>query len=278
MKKVILTDTLTGEEVAPVTNIDNIEGAEDIVYSKEIIDEDTFPDINKLTRDELKKDLFIDMWNEACTVKGVMYGTTPTKVGKYNEESDDFDLNGITGIKWPEAIALYNYRLTSADYFSGRWSNTPGLRTNLNPFSLFFAYRVNLSRACGQDMEVFVVSNNAGQYCLATDISNAFVSLKLRKIVGIINVSEIIYFTNTFNKCISLEEFTLYGLKASLDLKYSSKLTFETLQYLVTNAINTTPIIITVHPDVYSKLTDEENAEWYQLNQNALDKQITFAV
>ena len=50
------------------------------------------------------------------------------------------------------------------------------------------------------------------------------------------------------------------------------------LQYLVDNAINETPITVTVHPDVYAKLTDETNVEWYAVNTSAQAKQISFAM
>ena len=51
----------------------------------------------------------------------------------------------------------------------------------------------------------------------------------------------------------------------------------ESLQYLVNNASNTAPITITVHPDVYAKLTDEANADWYAVNTAAQAKNIAFA-
>lgn len=45
---------------------------------------------------------------------------------------------------------------------------------------------------------------------------------------------------------------------------------------MVTNAANTAAITITVHPDVYAKLTDEDNAEWHQILIDAEDKNIQF--
>ena len=34
---------------------------------------------------------------------------------------------------------------------------------------------------------------------------------------------------------------------------------------------------VSVHPDVYSKLTDEANTEWYQILLDAAEKNIQFA-
>lgn len=36
-------------------------------------------------------------------------------------------------------------------------------------------------------------------------------------------------------------------------------------------------ITITVHPSVYSKLTDESNTEWHKVLLDAAEKNITFA-
>lgn len=56
----------------------------------------------------------------------------------------------------------------------------------------------------------------------------------------------------------------------------SPLLSRESLEYLVENAANTAPIAITVHPDVYAKLTDESNAEWYAVNEVAIARDIQF--
>ena len=40
---------------------------------------------------------------------------------------------------------------------------------------------------------------------------------------------------------------------------------------------NSKAITITVHPDVYAKLTDESNADWHALMASAAAKNITFA-
>ena len=58
---------------------------------------------------------------------------------------------------------------------------------------------------------------------------------------------------------------------------YAPNLTLETVSFAVSQSANTTPITITVHPDVYAKLTDEANAEWHQVLIDAAAKNITFA-
>lgn len=80
-----------------------------------------------------------------------------------------------------------------------------------------------------------------------------------------------------FNGCHSLKEFRMYDLKTDLDLRDSPLLSYDTFDCMITNARNTEAITITVHPDVYSKLIDETNAEWHSLIGRGAEKNITFA-
>lgn len=78
-------------------------------------------------------------------------------------------------------------------------------------------------------------------------------------------------------------------IKKSLDVHTSPLLTFSTMQYLVANAANTSSITVTVHPDVYAKLTgdttnaaaaaltSDELAQWTALATTANSKNISFA-
>ena len=77
--------------------------------------------------------------------------------------------------------------------------------------------------------------------------------------------------------CKSLQEIRIKQLRYNVDLKYSPLLTLESFQYLVENATNTSAITVTVHADVYAKLTDPQQADWYAVNTAAQGKQISFA-
>lgn len=74
----------------------------------------------------------------------------------------------------------------------------------------------------------------------------------------------------------ALEYFRMQ-LVASLDLRTSPLITLDTFEFLIGHAANTSPITITVHPDVYAKITDETNTEWYALLDAAAAKDISFA-
>lgn len=80
-----------------------------------------------------------------------------------------------------------------------------------------------------------------------------------------------------FTRCKSLQEIRIKLLRYNVNLKDSPLLTLESFQYLVENATNTSAITVTVHADVYAKLTDPQQADWYAVNTAAQGKQISFA-
>lgn len=110
-------------------------------------------------------------------------------------------------------------------------------------------------------------------------LSHAFAQCtNLKRIIGVINCSYLAKCPNAFGNCQKLEEVKLFNLKIDISFSSSPLLSLASLQYLVTNAANgSTAITVTVHPDVYVKLTDTANTEWYALLQTALGKNISFA-
>lgn len=83
-------------------------------------------------------------------------------------------------------------------------------------------------------------------------------------------------------------EYMTPKIKVNFAIRWFSKLTLFTMKYIVENAANTSAITITVHPDVYAKLTGdidneaaaalsaEELAQWAALVGQAAAKQIQF--
>lgn len=94
---------------------------------------------------------------------------------------------------------------------------------------------------------------------------------------------------SAFSSCAALEEVHLYKLAYNVSFDQSPILSLASLQYLVENATNTKTITVTVHPDVYAKLTGditnaaaaaltaEELAQWQQVMTDAMAKNISFA-
>lgn len=144
----------------------------------------------------------------------------------------------------------------------------------------------------------------------ATQYNNTFMYesqlINISFVNGYGNVKVRGVFTNTFYSCPLLERIltpltptsnvlagcfsyckSLYELKldldnnsssvTSIDISAVSLWSLESAQYTVQNKTCGQAITITVHADVYAKLTDEGNTEWHKVWQDAQDKQISFA-
>lgn len=74
-----------------------------------------------------------------------------------------------------------------------------------------------------------------------------------------------------------LKHIELTNLSADITFEKCPELDLESFRFMVEKAIKA--ITITVHPDVYAKLTDREgHPDWWQLKEDAAAKQISFAV
>lgn len=100
----------------------------------------------------------------------------------------------------------------------------------------------------------------------------------LREIWGDITLmSQPLQATSAFDDCAKLEYVHFKGLNGSVSFKDCPLIRLECFRYMVDNANNgVKAITITVHPDVYSRLTDEQNTEWNALLDDALEKKINF--
>ena len=128
--------------------------------------------------------------------------------------------------------------------------------------------------------------------CTVTQTMVLTSAMELQAIIGDVTIStnneNPISFSSAGLGFPKLEYFHI-TIKTSFDVRTSPLLTFSTMQYLVTNAANTSPITVTVHPDVYAKLTgdttnaaaaaltSDELAQWTALVTTANGKNITFA-
>ena len=92
----------------------------------------------------------------------------------------------------------------------------------------------------------------------------------LRLIDGTIDLSGITGNIRLCDVCPALEEIRIKNLKSNIFFADSPLLSLTSIQYMVDNAANTTPITITLHPDAYARLTDE-------IITAATAKQINFA-
>lgn len=213
---------------------------------------------------DAKKQLFIDLWNKACE-----------GYGKYNTETGFFELNGLTDITFDQAIEIYNKTGYIGQNKIGYGYKINNCRTNLpEPNKLFDVNIAAVYRNFGGE-----VLNITGTY------SNRHINLnqsfqdcnylkKIQPTLQVMNTSG--NDNNSFQGCLELEEVRLYDVKINISFSNCSKLSYDSLKFLVDNAKGASQITITLHPNVFAKLT-EGDEEWQALNELALSKQITFA-
>jgi hypothetical protein len=200
----------------------------------------------------------------------------------YNEQTGFYELNELTNITEEQMRNIYVYTSGAINQndLSGKFSNLP-IRTNFpfkaNPGDYFGNANIGAMFATNRTIEVI----NIGPTIYPNYISYAFTQCdKLRKILTVINLNSYEIdkpITTIFQGCILLEYVRIQKIKQSISFSDSPLLSLESLQYLITNAANTSAITVTVHADVYAKIQDETQTEWHALIASAQEKQITFA-
>ena len=205
----------------------------------------------------------------------------------YNEKTGFYELNGLTDITEEQMKVIYVHtngmdRLQSfiGSFAGGTFRTNLGFnrtrtQTNNRSVNFYDSFRDNkyleVLRVSYQDTDVqrsLIIENFGFAFYLCA---------KLRKIIGIIRLDKSRGVTSAFDQCLELQDVKLYGLLTNISFAYSPLISLESLQYLITNAANTSPITVTVHAGVYAKIQDETNAEWHALIETAAAKQITFA-
>lgn len=117
---------------------------------------------------------------------------------------------------------------------------------------------------------------------------------KLREIIGVFSMLDSRgERSNMFFNCPELVEFRVMQMNKDMSLEHSPKISLATFEYMVRHRMALTsmpPFTLTVHPDVYAKLTgdttneaaaaltEEELAKWAQLLSDAAEKEITFTI
>lgn len=178
-----------------------------------------------------------------------------------------------TAIMWPFSKARIRFIRTDGSYlaFDG---------FVFSRFSLIEIFRVRE-----------IIYNQDGSLCIIGRGTGLFYSSTRLRDAGNINVEAVTSFIEGkikgFHRCTALNRCLLKRLKVNVSFEDSPLISYESLNYLVTNAANTSAITVTVHPTTYSYLigTAQPTAEvggttdeWQALVTAAQTKQISFAV
>ena len=219
----------------------------------------------------------------------------------YNKSTGYWELNGLTDLTEEEMcdIWLWTHNIINQPDLAQAFHNAPIRTTFSHPSCSVYrqGHGTSLNQAAYscKFLEIFHVTSLPDGSIKITDSSsrachNAFNNcLRLREITDILDVS-----VNTpgllsaaFNICAKLSKVRIKGLRQDVSFEHSPLLSYESLNYIVTSAANTSAITITVHPTTYSYLTGTAQPtaevggtaeEWQALVTTAQGKQISFAV
>ena len=207
----------------------------------------------------------------------------------------DCELNGLR-LTYEEAVAVYNApTITSTGsaallrYFPHRTNLPPkgyggssdltGYRPIYELDGIFTTYDsplevLNLSVPGGMT----VADLRAGTYIVNVSGSAAPAKSRLREIRGVLHIP-LLKSSPRFLVAPNLEEVRLHGLFYDCDLGGLPKISAASLRCLVENKYAKHPSspTVTVHPDVFARLTDPEDAGWNAVLEAAAEKGITFA-
>ena len=233
----------------------------------------------KTAQDELTTSI-----NDLTTILNTQQGNRALYVAAgavYNQNTGFYELNGLTDITEEEMKVIYvqtnhmDYIENMNDVFSDlNFRTNLGFkhirRVNNRTFNLKNAFRENLN------LEVLKLGNSTNDtWVMKCSDMQDFVTYcsNLKEIIGYIECPVVVNFLRTP----LLKEIRFKNIVRNFGIKDSPLISLESLQYLITNAANTSPITVTVHADVYAKIQDESQVDWHALIETATAKQITFA-
>ena len=286
-----LTASLDGNEIIPFAK-NGANGAVKASKIKEYVRPDltakqdklvnsadvTVGEDDKLTvADTAKRKVFDDLWISAAGSNGTV-DHTHTESGV----SKPYYLNEVW-MTYEEALVVYNEYY--ADILSLQSRDIYGV-TNFPPPN------------CGAAMQYTNYSAynakviNVGEGVMAKSfIGWLSIAPKLTKIIGNINLNywNVSFESYGYLKAPLLADVSLYQLHNDFNISFLKSISLSSMQYMVNNSNATSSITVTVHPDVYAKLTgdttnaaaaaltSDELAQWTALVTTANSKNISFA-
>ena len=286
-----LTASLDGNEIIPFAK-NGADGAVKASKIKEYVQPDltakqdklvnsadvTVGEDDKLTvTDTAKRKVFDDLWISAAGSNGTV-DHTHTESGV----SKPYYLNEVW-MTYEEALVVYNEYYADTTSLLGRKIN--GI-TNFAPPGIGAA--INYTNFDAPN----AISINVGPEILVSGfIGWLYHSQKLTKIIGQINLQ---YWkpevgSYRYLEIPNLRDINLYRLKYNFSIASLKNISLSSMQYMVNNSTATSSITVTVHPDVYAKLTgdttnaaaaaltSDELAQWTALATTANSKNISFA-
>lgn len=230
-----------------------------------------------------KAELFDDLWRAAVGEHGTVDHS------HYEDGiARPYGLNRLW-LTYDEAQAVYAAGPVTSMYSSLRYT-ARRIRTNL-PAQCSSWLRGSTAQAFvvnwfvhDSAIEVLNLHTPAGVFCIApataSDVNRVdFHAPALRTVLGVVDAGK---YTGAlshrlFGACPLLEDISIQGLRANLDISGLPRISAGSLAYLIAKAAPTEAITVTVHPDVYARLADPAADEWHAVLTAAVAKNISFA-
>lgn len=252
-----------------------------------VIESETNTTAGLYVTDSAKRAVFNDMFNLAAGSDG---GYKPSEAP---DPAKPYLLNTLW-LSYEEAVKIY--AINGAD--AGHILPDIGRRYSYY-FGAPLVYSVRtLFKVCGHTQSYGMFFGDVKLEVVNVDISGSLAwvfrgNSKLKTVLGTLDISEVTSGDNLIWDCALLEDVNLKGLRNNIRMRGCPKLSLATMQYLVDNASTAItaekPVVVTVHADVFAKLTgdttneaaaaltDEEKTAWAAVLTAATSKYISFA-
>ena len=200
----------------------------------------------------------------------------------YDAATGLFSLNGLTDITYPQMQVIWSEKGPTGPIGRFQHVDLKG-RTNLPTHGSSYYSGCGYMFAGCLNIEIISISGGVNSSWENEGYIRMFKDcVKLRKIIGgnITTSNTTISLAEMFANCPKLEWVPIRMLvRRDLNFADSPLLSLEMLQHLLkfTNTDTAKQATITVHPEVYAKLSDESNAEWHKVMTDATALNIIFA-
>ncbi len=206
----------------------------------------------------------------------------PVRAGGYNPQTRLFECNGITDIGLEEAKAMLAYapltRFITPGHGRNNWELFGVSESSLR--TVFPIYQKNSGEGTGSFDKMFLrwgaLETVRFVACNPLSCQEMFAHCPKLRTVYNLYVGGVKNTVEMFGGCTALEYVELNALSAGISFKSSRKLNLASLEYITARRAGSNLITITVHPDTFAKLADENNAEWHAVMLTAAENKITF--
>lgn len=216
---------------------------------------------------------FIDRWNSACKPFDTSYGG-------FDESTGYFNCCGVTGIDYAEALIIDRQSSTfiSGTYAHGQYYAGTGVSYRaMQPRVLLpivipaneISAADYMFRGCNKLEAVAIIGGYTDRIHILGNVNYMFYACRsLKRIYGDLDLRAVT--DTTFKDCTALEEICVYNFSNGFSLADSPNLSAASIRNLARPRINTKPATVILHPEAYTRVTEEISAL-------AAEHNITFA-